>query len=106
MKNDKTLKRWFREYNKRYFDNALPNATIFWEPAFVTTEDLGEIWEKAPGVFIVRIDPAVKFCGDFTRIILLHEMMHLRLWPYRDHGEKFQAEKARLIFLGAYRKLL
>lgn len=106
MRNDPTLKRWFREYNKKYFDNKLPNVYCFWEPSFVTSDELGELWEKEPGLFILRIDPAIKFCKELSRITLLHEMSHLKLWPYLGHGKGFPAEIARLIFLGAYKTLL
>lgn len=108
MKNDPTLKRWFREYNRRYFDNALPNATVFWEPSFVTGDDIGECqWRDTEPKVIIRIDPSIKFSSNHTRLVLLHECIHLKLGPEVNcQTEAFKGEIARLVALGAYTKLL
>ena len=104
MKNDPTLKKWFRTFNKRYFDGTLPNCVVFWEPAFVTGDELGEVKQEGERI-ILRIDPSIRFTSAVTKLVLLHEMSHLRLWPYLGHGRKFQAEMLRLAALGAFKNL-
>ena len=105
MKNDPTLKRWFRTFNARYFDNTLPNAVVFWEPSFVTGDALGEVVQQEGQPIILRIDPSIKFSTALTKLVLLHEQAHLRLWPYLGHGKRFQAEMLRLAAMGAFKNL-
>lgn len=104
MRNDPLLKRWFKRFNEKYFENSLPDALIFWEPAMVTGDLLGEIRQES-GTFIIRIDPSIKFSTALSKLILLHELCHMRIWPTDGHGKKFQNEMLRLASLGAFKNL-
>ena len=70
----------------------------------VPTDDLGEVRLES-GTYVVRIDPSIKFTRAFSKLVLLHEMAHIKVWPYEWHGIQFNEEMLRLAQLGALRGL-
>jgi hypothetical protein len=93
-----SLRRWFRYYNKKYWNNELPDDTVLlWAPL---TDAHGEARVKE-----IRLDPGLQLFPKFMRIILLHEMAHLRNLRWH-HGKKFQNEIDRLYAAGAFRGLI
>lgn len=96
------LKRVFDYYNARYFDGKLPSDT---DVMFAPTENCIGIAEVDHGGFIVTIDPKYAIEGRTWRLTLLHEMVHLKLYPARTHGNTFQQQMFRLAILGAFRQL-
>jgi hypothetical protein len=105
MKNNPWLKRCFHKYNELYFGGLLPDAVVFWEPAFVTRDELGELYQDK-GTFVIRIDPSIRnYTKALARMTLLHEMAHMKLWPDIRHGRKFNDEMLRLAQLGALKGL-
>jgi hypothetical protein len=59
----------------------------------------------------IYIERSATVSEKFSRIALLHEMIHINLIedngdPDENHGSRFQAEVQRLFAAGAYRNLL
>jgi hypothetical protein len=53
------------------------------------------------GVWRGRINPAMTGWHCVAKSVLLHEMPHIHLHPYRKHGKKFNTE-IRLAEAGAF----
>lgn len=109
MSSDPFLKRWYRIYRTKYFSNALPESKevdIFYADLpdlhgdCETDDDPPEMDE-----YRIRVDNRYRTDADISRLVLLHEMAHMHVWPYEGHGEKFQQEMLRLAFAGAFRRL-
>jgi|ERR1700685_4306218 hypothetical protein len=102
------MMRWVRSYEKRYFKNERLVLGI-------------EIKHKLPQIASLSLFSFIEISDDIlrseklVRILLLHEMVHSKLFIQahrRDekqehgHGPRFRAEIKRLISAGAYHKLL
>lgn len=95
-----SLKRLFNYYNRKYFNGELPVDThISWSPLDGAH---GKCWVTEK---IIHIDPPLQSHVNYLRIIVLHEMAHLK-HPRANHGKKFQDEMDRLYAAGAFRGLL
>jgi hypothetical protein len=111
MTSDPSLKRLYRTLNRRYFAAELPDVELWWEPCgkqdgahTLPIEGSGN-----PPELMIRIDPFFMGAPQTTKLKLLHEMVHVKLWPERglaDHGKRFDQEIARLCSFRSYRKLL
>lgn len=100
MASHLSLKRLFNSFNRKFFDGQLPADTqIIWAPLDGAH---GKCW---PGERVIHIDPPLQAHVDYLRIIMLHEMAHLK-HPRAGHGKKFQEEIQRLHSIGAYKGLL
>lgn len=99
---DKELGRAYREFNKRWFDDALPHdVDVFFSPA----EDCyGQVQEE-DGSWTLQINPKYFIDHRIWKMVLLHEMAHLAVRPYLRHGRAFQVEMTRLANKGAFRGL-
>jgi hypothetical protein len=96
---------WADVYQKTYFPRHNPDIHI----EFV--DDAG-----GPACFVrlmrtMYIEKSATVSEKFSRIALLHEMIHINLIedngdPDENHGSRFQAEVKRLFASGAYSKLL
>ena len=102
------MMRWVRSYEKRYFKNERLVLGI-------------EIKHKLPQIASLSLFSFIEISDDIlrseklVRILLLHEMVHSKLFILahrRDekqehgHGPRFRAEIKRLISAGAYQMLL
>ena len=97
------LRRWFREYNDRYFGGALPLPT---RVRLASLEDCYGDCDKIGGRFHLRIDRVNCSREKVRRATLLHEMAHVKLWDvHRGHGRIFDTEMQRLAVEGAMRGL-
>lgn len=95
-----SLKRAFNLYNRKYFNNELPvDTSVIWCPLHK------ENGTCTPSLKEIRICTTLMSSPKLMRIILLHEMIHLKS-PRLTHGKGFKAEKDRLYTLGAYDDLL
>lgn len=106
--SDRQLKHWFDKFNTRWFEGKLPSTIIFWEPpsdSFGVTCPVFEVNDK---VFEIKLDPSLKGVPDYWKLLLLHEMAHIKLWPKHpkhQHGKAFQDEMKRLANEGAFKSL-
>ena len=111
MTSDPLLTKWYKQYNKKYFNNDLPveNVILCWEPIPEHDALCSKIYEadtdKDTGDFLIRIDPMYVSSERISRLTLLHEMLHIKLWPYVSHGDRFQKEMIMLAVAGAFKKL-
>lgn len=111
FKPDRWLKRWYDKYNARYFDNKLPSTCqVGWNEA-LPAKTLGltmQFTEPAANlmIFNVGLHPSLRECSrDHAKLVLLHEMVHVKLAPYMAHGRRFQQEMQRLARDGAMKDL-
>jgi hypothetical protein len=109
MQSDKQLKRWFARYNKLYFQDSLPPDTeIWWEPLSTADGVTCPVYEVSAGHFSIRLDPGIKGFTAYWRSTLLHEMVHVALWPRHpkhQHGKVFNDRMLKLAQDGAFKKL-
>ncbi len=97
--SDRRLQRWFNLYNERYFGDRLL-ARVRFRP-------LESCWAQAfggePPEIHVGLTCAVS--RGWTKLTLLHEMVHLELWPEISHGARFQARMLELAQAGAFKDM-
>lgn len=111
MTSDPCLSRWYRLFNRRYFQGELPveNVLLCWEPVEECDADCTKVHEavtdKETDDFLIRIDPIFRTAERVAKMTLLHEMVHVKLWPQTSHGARFQREVMRLAAVGAFRGL-
>jgi hypothetical protein len=110
MTSDRQLKNQFASFNRKYFGGLLPeNTVLIYEPVPKCDGVTCPVFEVADGCFEIKIDPALKGSPCYWRIVLLHEMAHVAVWPRHpkhQHGKTFRDEISRLFAMGAYTKLL
>lgn len=103
LKSDRQLKRFYNEFNRKYFDGSLPDCHVWWEPLGGAT--FGDcLYLEEEKIWRIRINP---FCGGWrsiSKFTLLHEMIHIKAGPH--HGAKFDREVQRLLAFKEIRKLI
>ena|ERR1039457_3257383 len=102
MKSHGQLVRIFNRFNVKFFAGELPDVGIHYEALGGAYGDC----DCVDGIFTVRIDPSCGGWSDFLRLTILHEMVHVKLWPYQQHGGKFDSEIVRLMGFKEIRKLI
>lgn len=95
------LRRWYRRFNRRYFDNKLPPRI----PLKLVEANRGYLSGDTHETCVLAINEAYYWDTGIGRMTMLHEMVHLKLFPYPGHGPKFQEEMKRLARLGAFEHL-
>lgn len=108
--NDGALQAAYAEKNRLYFAGKLPaKITTCWDPTLQTVNLLGYTDRRTPdGSFRIRLSPALQPVGIVAEIILLHEMVHVRLFERTamdSHGKEFRNEMRRLAREGAFDEL-
>lgn len=107
--SDSQLKHWYDKYNFKWFDGKLPTDTlIYWEPPPAAYAETCPVFENDHSHFIVKLDPSIRALKQWWKIVLLHEMIHIKLRPKHpksQHGRLFQEEMKRLAYDGAFRNL-
>lgn len=110
MQSDRQLRYWYHKYNKAFFNNELPQKIlIHWKQLPMDWGSACQIGVGDLDLFYIRLNCTLKFVTQYWKIILLHEMIHVKLWkshPNHSHGKLFRDETERLFNLGAYKKLL
>lgn len=114
MHSDPKLRRWYLKFNADFFGGELPDdVEVYWAPGGT---DAGRTFQIAPPMdgnpaqLAITIDPCFMGIPRHAKIILAHEMCHVKLWPRGErlthHGTTFDEEIQRLTTFRAYRKLL
>lgn len=105
MQSDRQLLLWYRKFNKLYWNGELPdNTVIHWEPCSADNATTCPVYQVADNCFKILVDPAISGQPKWWKIILLHEMCHIALWPkhlHHEHGKLFKEEKKRIFLMGA-----
>lgn len=99
---DIQLVRWYQKYNRLYFGGKLHAVSIWYEVP--SSGGFADCQLKEDG-WQVRINPALAGWPQLAKLTLLHELVHIRLHPYKKHGKKFNAEMLRLAQCGALNDL-
>lgn len=78
-------------------------VSLSWEHV---EDDIGRVTEVEPGLFTIKIDPSFRAIPSHAKIVLLHEMLHLSVWPRRTHGKAWKQGRQKLWTAGAYDDLV
>lgn len=122
MVGNKTLQRYYKTYNRKYFGNELPACETFFKNLQKMSK--GAIGHYVPveyeifrnGQWVphrkthrIEIDPKAKTMGIFWQSTLIHEMAHLSVGlkhkRVKSHGRVWQKEMLRLATIGAFKNL-
>lgn len=97
------LELFYQTYNAQYFDNKLTSGVIiYWDASMEMDELAVTSMGQTPNQFVVRLSLNLQFSEALTRMVLLHEMVHIKLWnAARGHGKPFQDEMLSLAKRGA-----
>lgn len=108
FKPSSRLQTIYRTYNRKYFDNTLPEILVGYNTleqmyatlavnCWTTEEDGLEHTELQ-----IHIDPERHHGSEQERMTLLHEMAHVKVLPHRKHGKQWKEEMTRLFLRGAF----
>lgn len=108
---DADLKKLFKSFNEKYFDNQVPEPQSI-RFADMTSDEVGA--DGSSTIYSSRVGGEIKVNKAFARhhnsalLTLLHEMVHHKLGAeyVNGHGYRFGAEITRLWNVGAYEGLL
>lgn len=108
MTSDPQLRFWLLRFNELYYGGELPTdrIAVWWEPC---GKDAATTRLEDEDEYVIRVDPSLTGLLRHAKKDLLHEMAHVKLWPFRklkDHGKRFDAEIQRLCGFRSYRRLL
>lgn len=111
MQSDRTLRKWYLDFNKRFFGNLLPdNIGVRWAgdtEADKRGEKDYEGWVD-PGDARVRwVIVLARECRDDARkrfSTLAHEMIHVGTDCRDDHGPAFERWRQTISDRGFYKK--
>lgn len=101
LKSERQLKLMYNRFNVRYFDGELPDVKIHYEPVSAYAD-----CDEVEGEIVIRVNPSIGGWFDFLALTLLHEMVHVKLWPSRRHTARFDQEIARLMTFKEIRALV
>jgi len=101
----------YARFNKLYWDNRLPkDVPVGWcenlregDAIACTVAAYDEITEHT--AFLIYLDPTFREYNKLSKFNLLHEMCHVALHPYHQHGKKFDEEMLRIAQRGAFSHL-
>jgi hypothetical protein len=120
-KSDPELSKLYSYYRRKFFDNKLPPpSSIYIGYDKLENNDSATVWDEEVDFsskshlleeneeFVILLNIRMKEDNDKTnlRLSLIHEMAHIKLWPYIAHGNPWKQELLRLFNVGAYYPLL
>ena len=103
----KRLTNLYLRYNKKYFDNRLPqDVEVDWKDMSESSAiGCNATYEDSFVAHSIYIDSTIKEYTTIVKLTLLHEMCHVGLYPYSKHGKRFDEEMLRLAMRGAFKGL-
>ncbi|SRR6266403_5412273 len=93
---NKKLKRLYKSYNRKHFQNKLPDITVRFEEIEDRENALGETIFIGGEPGQINIDKKLKRWHKVTGMVLLHECVHVSLPMKIMHGPRFEARMRRL----------
>ncbi len=91
------LQRLFNKFNKLFFGGKLPKVTVRWQANLIDKE--GAIGICYPNK--IFLSPILRIDSRFVRLILLHEMAHLKFYSLNrfrvGHGPTWHKEMIRIL---------
>lgn len=114
MQSNRALKRYYREINRRFFSNELPdNVCVRWMDENDLEED-SRCEEKyngfchktkdRPHCGVIVLNQELKKDKGHLLSVLAHECIHVLLQYRDDHGAAFERERLKLSDKGFFRK--
>lgn len=99
------LQRIFTRYNKKYFSGKLGHTQVGWNEALSDTLAMAVTVTSVDDTVnsithTIQIDPELRMYAPVVKLTLLHEMCHVKLYPYLKHGKRFDAEMLHLAIKG------
>lgn len=102
MLTNKDLKHWYKHYNKKFWQNRLPDIPV----RFANTgKNWGQTHFEGHEPAYIEISREAKKSRAVSLMTLLHEQVHVFLPDRIIHGPKFEAEMLRLAKAGAFKGL-
>lgn len=117
MTSDRTLRKWYRFINRRFFHGELPdNVIVRWAD---TAEETEAQWEEryfgwtddqksapwiAPHPFQIVLSRPRNVYAATRFSTLAHEMIHVATRCRDDHGPAFERWRERIADAGIFRK--
>lgn len=112
MRSHPWLKKLYRQYNRKYFGNKLPNDIFVvlgqsyeWRVARVSKNTSAVTFIKGGKPLGIMVRWYKNKGRSYIKTDLLHEMIHVA-HPRAGHGPVFKREVRRLAALGALDNLL
>jgi hypothetical protein len=99
---DRELQKAYRAYNRRWFNDGLPEDV---DCLFSPVDDCYGLVQQEGGGWILQINPKYSMESRLWKMTLLHECVHLKVHPYQRHGAAFQEAMLDLAKAGAFRTL-
>jgi hypothetical protein len=109
LKSHGHLRKLYLNYRTRFFDNGIPEDTVVCWSADIPKHLAGDtdLHTDVDGheFFVIRLNPVLREYIHYYKQTLIHEMCHVKLWPDKRHGRKFDAEMLRVACAGGLNKL-
>lgn len=93
----------YADINEKYFDSKLPKDTeVMWSRQLAVMGDMGLTITDGER-FTIFLDIQMKEIGyeRASTEVLIHEICHVAVFPYEEHGDPFQNCMSRLAKAGA-----
>lgn len=111
LKSHGHLRKLYLNYRTAFFGSDISrDVACAWdvdikslaETEFILHED-GELEGELE--INIKLNPVIRFEPKVYKMTLLHEMAHVKLYPYLAHGKKFDQEMLRLACCGAFNSI-
>lgn len=103
------LHKTLRRFNRNFFDSLLPvdDIRVWWNDGIKDYGLTQSIHDNDTGhlFFDIYIDPNKHHGKNQVYSTLLHEMAHVKLYPWMKHGIRHDEELLRLAIRGAFKGL-
>lgn len=110
MKSHGHLRRLYLKRREQFFGDSIPDDVPVGFDADLTMKVMGlctyTIEADGSRGFRISINPMLRPWPKVYEQVLLHEMAHVKLYPYAQHGKKFKQEIHRLMDAGAFDRLI
>jgi hypothetical protein len=114
VRSDRTLRKWYKTINKRFFGNDLPdNVCVRWgdeqeEEREDNWEDkyFGDVDRANDGYheYVIVLSEKRNTAASQTLSTLIHEMIHISTGLKDNHGPVFEAKRVELSDKGIFKK--
>jgi hypothetical protein len=102
------LQGWYREVNRAYFKNELPErTTVVWADLVGIYQDMGQATPHPDGTWLITIDRATNVTEGEAKLTEAHEICHVATHgqEFDAHGPKFETCMVQLANQGAFKGL-
>src|SRR5271157_4566555 len=103
MVSQRSVHRWYRDYNQKFFANRLPkDIEIRFVSSRVLPHDLAQCFIDES----IEINSRIRWSRVLVKGSLIHEMMHLYLPKRVEHGLPWKRLRDKLYQMGAFDDLI